>query len=90
MKLRLARPATLVDIGRLDDLRGVRDAGDHLAIGGLTRHRPQQRPGGPALPTLISTRPGWWATQVRHRGDRRLAARRRRRTCRPSASPSTP
>ena len=38
MKLRLARPATLVDIGRLDDLRGVRDAGDHLAIGGLTRH----------------------------------------------------
>ena len=38
MKLRLARPATLVDIGRLGDLRGVRDAGDHLAIGGLTRH----------------------------------------------------
>ena len=37
MKLRLARPATLVDIGRLD-LRGVRDGGDHLAIGGLTRH----------------------------------------------------
>ena len=37
MKLRLARPGTLVDIGRLD-LRGVRDAGDHLAIGGLTRH----------------------------------------------------
>ena len=37
MKLRLARPATLVDIGRLD-LAGVRDAGDHLAIGGLTRH----------------------------------------------------
>ena len=38
MKLRLAVPATLVDIGRLGDLRGVRDAGDHLAIGGLTRH----------------------------------------------------
>jgi aerobic carbon-monoxide dehydrogenase medium subunit len=38
MKLRLAAPATLVDIGRLSDLRGVRDAGDHLAIGGLTRH----------------------------------------------------
>lgn len=38
MKLRLARPGTLVDIGRLGDLRGVRDAGDHLAIGGLTRH----------------------------------------------------
>jgi aerobic carbon-monoxide dehydrogenase medium subunit len=38
MKLRLARPGTLIDIGRLRDLSGVRDAGDHLAIGGLTRH----------------------------------------------------
>jgi len=38
MKLRLARPGTLVDIGRLSDLRGVRDGGDHLAIGALTRH----------------------------------------------------
>ena len=38
MKLRLARPATLVDIGRLTDLSGVRDGGDHLAIGALTRH----------------------------------------------------
>jgi carbon-monoxide dehydrogenase medium subunit len=38
MKFRLARPATLVDIGRLADLAGVRDGGDHLAIGALTRH----------------------------------------------------
>jgi carbon-monoxide dehydrogenase medium subunit len=38
MKLRLARPGTLIDIGRLTELRGVRDAGDHLAIGALTRH----------------------------------------------------
>ena len=38
MKLRLARPGTLVDIGRLSELRGVRDQGDHLAIGALTRH----------------------------------------------------
>jgi len=38
MKLRLARPGTLIDIGRLSDLRGVRDRGDHLAIGALTRH----------------------------------------------------
>jgi aerobic carbon-monoxide dehydrogenase medium subunit len=38
MKFRLARPATLVDIGRLTDLAGVRDGGDHLAIGALTRH----------------------------------------------------
>jgi carbon-monoxide dehydrogenase medium subunit len=38
MKLRLARPGTLVDIGRLTDLGGVRDGGDHLAIGAMTRH----------------------------------------------------
>ena len=29
----------LVDIGRLNDLSYIRDAGDHLAIGALTRHR---------------------------------------------------
>ncbi len=29
----------LVDVGRLEDLRYVRDAGDHVAIGALTRHR---------------------------------------------------
>ncbi len=38
MKLRLARPGTLIDIRRLSELRGVRDGGDHLAIGALTRH----------------------------------------------------
>ncbi|MBY0397627.1 MAG: FAD binding domain-containing protein, partial [Thermoleophilia bacterium] len=30
MKLRLARPGTLIDIGRLEGLSGVRDAGGHL------------------------------------------------------------
>ncbi|MEM7326704.1 MAG: FAD binding domain-containing protein, partial [Actinomycetota bacterium] len=39
MKLRLAYPAVVVDIGRLDDLSYINDAGDHLAIGALTRHR---------------------------------------------------
>ena len=39
MKLRLAAPSVLVDIGRLRELSYVRDAGDHVAIGGLTRHR---------------------------------------------------
>lgn len=39
MKLRLATPAVIVDIGRVRDLSYVRDAGDHLAIGALTRHR---------------------------------------------------
>ena len=38
MKLRLAQPSVLVDIGRLSDLSYVRDAGDHVAIGAMTRH----------------------------------------------------
>ncbi len=39
MKLRLATPTVLVDAGRLGDLSYVRDAGDDVAIGALTRHR---------------------------------------------------
>jgi len=39
MKLRLARPERLIDIGRLDDLRGVRALPDgRLAIGALTTY----------------------------------------------------
>ena len=38
MKLRLAQPTVLVDIGRLTDLSYIRDAGDHIAIGAMTRH----------------------------------------------------
>jgi carbon-monoxide dehydrogenase medium subunit len=37
MKLRLARPTVLVDIDRLSDLEYVRDGGDHVEIGALTR-----------------------------------------------------
>ncbi len=39
LRLRLAAPTVLIDLGRLDDLNYVRDEGDHLAIGALTRHR---------------------------------------------------
>jgi aerobic carbon-monoxide dehydrogenase medium subunit len=38
MRLRFSRPSFLVDIGRLDDLRYVREDGDRIAIGALTRH----------------------------------------------------
>jgi carbon-monoxide dehydrogenase medium subunit len=40
LKLRFAAPALLVDLGGLavGELRGVRDLGDHLAIGALTPH----------------------------------------------------
>jgi len=38
LKLRIARPAKLVDLGRLSELAYVKDDGTHLAIGALTRH----------------------------------------------------
>jgi carbon-monoxide dehydrogenase medium subunit len=36
MRLRLAAPSVLVDIGRIADLNYVRDGGDHVAVGALT------------------------------------------------------
>ncbi len=39
MKLRLATPTVVVDVGRVQELSYIRDAGDHVAIGALTRHR---------------------------------------------------
>jgi carbon-monoxide dehydrogenase medium subunit len=38
MKLRVAGPGTLIDIGRLKELRGVKAAGAALEIGALTTH----------------------------------------------------
>jgi aerobic carbon-monoxide dehydrogenase medium subunit len=37
MKLRLARPSVLVDIDRLSDLEYIKDSGDRIEIGALTR-----------------------------------------------------
>ncbi len=39
LNMRLAAPAQLVDIGRIDALRGIRLNGATLRIGALTRHR---------------------------------------------------
>jgi aerobic carbon-monoxide dehydrogenase medium subunit len=38
LRLRVVRPSLLVDVGRLRDLSYVRDVGDAIAIGALTRH----------------------------------------------------
>jgi aerobic carbon-monoxide dehydrogenase medium subunit len=39
MKLRLARPELLIDVGRIAKLSYVRDDGERIAIGALTRHK---------------------------------------------------
>jgi carbon-monoxide dehydrogenase medium subunit len=38
LRLRMAYPELLIDVGGLDELRGVRDAGDALVIGACTTH----------------------------------------------------
>jgi carbon-monoxide dehydrogenase medium subunit len=70
LRLRFARPSVLVDIGRLEELSYVRDAGDALAFGALTRHHdiatsPLVREHNP----LVSYAAGLIGDpQVRHRG----------------------
>ena len=38
LNMRLSAPDVLVDIGRVDGLAGIEDAGDSLRIGAMTRH----------------------------------------------------
>ena len=70
MKLRLATPTVLIDAGRLDDLSYVRDAGDHVAIGALTRHRDLETSAllGEACGVLRGVAAEVGDNQVRHRG----------------------
>lgn len=70
MKLRLAAPSVLVDVGRLDDLRYIRDAGDHIAIGALTRHRDIETSTllAAEAPLLARAAGEVGDPQVRHRG----------------------
>lgn len=70
MKLRLAQPSVLVDIGRVSDLSYIRDAGDHIAIGALTRHRDVETSALLAehVPLLAHAASHVGDPQVRHRG----------------------
>src|SRR5215213_6744041 len=70
MKLRLAEPETLVDIGRIAELRGVRRADGEIAIGALSTHHQiatdaQIRS---AVPLLADTAARVGDRQVRNRG----------------------
>lgn len=70
MRLRVARPATLIDIGRLSELSYVREEGDEIAIGPLTRHKDVA--GSPVLRGhcgIVAYAAGQVGDpQVRHRG----------------------
>ena len=70
MKLRLAQPSVLVDIGRVSDLSYIRDGGDHVAIGALTRHRDVETSDllHEHVPLLAHAASHVGDPQVRHRG----------------------
>jgi carbon-monoxide dehydrogenase medium subunit len=70
MRLRLARPAMLVDISRISDLRYIREDGDQVAIGAGTRHHDVASSEllREACPIVPYTASGIGDPQVRHVG----------------------
>ncbi|GAB3384996.1 FAD binding domain-containing protein [Amycolatopsis echigonensis] len=43
LRMRLAAPTTLIDLGKIAELRGVREDGDALVVGAMTTHYEVQR-----------------------------------------------
>ena len=70
MKLRLAVPEVLIDIGRLGELRYVREEDGHIAVGALTSHDELSRSGllASEVPLLAHAAGQVGDPQVRHRG----------------------
>ena len=69
MKLRLASPGTLVDIGRLDELRGIRRLDDgRLQIGALTTYAELLDSAAEHYGVLRDALPSIGDVQVRNRG----------------------
>lgn len=70
LRMRLATPSKLIDLGRVPELRGVREDGDRLVIGAMTTHYDVQR--DPLIaehaPLLALTTNEIADPQVRHRG----------------------
>jgi carbon-monoxide dehydrogenase medium subunit len=70
MKLRLAQPAMLIDLGRIAGLDVIRESGDHISIGALTTHAAvaSSKTLLSASPLLAQTAAHIGDTQVRNRG----------------------
>src|SRR4029453_678494 len=98
MKLRLATPDRLLDIGRLKELKGVRQLSDgRLAIGALTTYaelaEPPARQLGPprdALPSIGARAAGHRRGPGPKTGLRRRRARPQRSGLRPARRPARP
>jgi carbon-monoxide dehydrogenase medium subunit len=70
MKLRLSEPAKLIDIGRIDELRGIEAEGDRITIGAMTTHSELERSDLllARCPVLASAASRIGDPQVRNRG----------------------
>ena len=70
MKLRLAAPEVIIDLGGLRDLSYITDQGSHVAIGALTRHHDVEHSDLLAreLPLLAHAAGQVGDPQIRHRG----------------------
>jgi carbon-monoxide dehydrogenase medium subunit len=70
LRLRLNAPDILIDIGKLDELRGVRDDGDAIVVGALTTHHDVMHDALVREHALLVTKAATEVAdaQIRHRG----------------------
>jgi carbon-monoxide dehydrogenase medium subunit len=70
LRMRLAEPTSLIDLGRIAELKGVREDGDRLVIGSMTTHYEVQRdPLVAEHAALLAVTTNTIADpQIRHRG----------------------
>ena len=70
IKLRLAKPPALVDLGTLADLKGIDVSGGNVTVKAMTRHADVARSAAvqKAIPALSQLAGGIGDVQVRHRG----------------------
>lgn len=69
MNFRLAAPGTLVDLNRISGLRFVRDEGEHLVIGAMTRYRDLDTPAvARSTPLIALALPHVAHPAIRNRG----------------------
>ena len=70
LKLRLARPSDLIDLGTIDELRGIQDDGGSVTIGAMTRHAEVAASAEvkKAIPALAALAGGIGDRQVRNMG----------------------
>lgn len=70
LKLRLAQPDTLIDLGRIAELRGIRSSEGRLTIGSMTTHAEVQSSATvvSAIPALACLAGGIGDPMIRHQG----------------------